>query len=335
MITEIIKVPLRNEQDVGNAREEASYLAAHLGFDNLACAQIALAVSEICNNAIVHGGGGMAIIEAFNKNRAFKIRVTDSGIGIPNVENAMAEGYSTSRASLGIGMEVARRSMDKMEIVSVVDQGTTVILEKYLSLSPYPIEKGVVSIADDRYENNGDAYFYKEFSGDKVLMGVIDGVGQGFKARLFSESIKRFILENYTLPLDKIIKECDAVLSEHGFEFGAALGLALIDTSTHVMELCGLGDVHAHFYNQSFRSFAFPDGQLCNGELPFLRVHKIILPVDSTLILCTDGIKEKINPADLNWDNTAQWLANNTFNFFHKQHGDATVLVTKMSIDNV
>lgn len=335
MTTEIIKVPLKNQQGVGLAREEASDLAAQLGFDNLACAQVALAVSEVCNNAIVHGGGGTAIIEAVNQNRVLKVTISDEGIGIPNIENAMIEGYSTRRSSLGIGMEVARRSMDKMEVKSVVDEGTIIVLEKYLPLSPHPIEKGIISIADDRYENNGDAYFYKEFDGDKVLMGVIDGAGQGFKARLFSESIKRFLLDNYTLPLDKMIFECDATLSKHGFEFGAALGLALIDTTTRVLELCGLGDVHTHFYNQSLRSYAFPNGQLCDGELPFLPIHKIILPAESTLILCTDGIKESLDSKILDWENTAQWLANNTFNFFHKQHGDATVLVAKMNIDNV
>lgn len=336
MNTEIIKVPLKNKQDVKDAYEEASFLAAHIGFDKLACAQIALAVSEICNNAVTHGGGGEALIRVLNKQRIIRIEITDKGMGIPNIERAMADGFSTSRSSLGIGMEVAKRSMDRMDIVSESNKGTAVILEKYLPLPNTVISKGVVSVPDDRYEDNGDAFFYKEFNGDKIVIGVIDGLGQGFKARLFSQSIKGFLVKNYRLPVDEMIVKCNELLCSHNFDFGAAVGIALIDTNTRVVEMCGIGDVVVHFYsNEILRTYTFPDGQMCTQPLPYLPIQRFILPSQSTISICSDGIKSNIISELLTWDNSAQWLANNIFNLFHKPYGDATVFVAKIDITNV
>ena len=336
MTTEIIEVPLNTKQDVKDAREEASYLAAHLGFDNLACAQIALAVSEICNNAVTHGGGGKVVIRVLNKRRVIRIEVTDTGIGIPNIERAMADGFSTGRSSLGIGMEVAKRSMDRMDIISEGGKGTTVVLEKYLPLSKEIIEKGVVSVPDERYEDNGDAFFYKEFDGDKIIVGVIDGLGQGFKARLFSQSIKGFLVSNFRLPVNEMIQKCDELLCSHDFEFGAAVGIVRINTSTRVIEMCGIGDVLIHFYaNHNLRTFSFPDGLMCSNQLPYLKVQKAILPTNATLAICSDGLKTEVEPNLLTWENSAQWLANNLFNLFHKSYGDATVFVVKINIDDI
>lgn len=336
MTTEIIEVPLKTKQDIKDAREEASYLAAHVGFDNLACAQIALAVSEICNNAVTHGGGGSAVIRVLNKNRILRIEISDTGLGIPNIERAMADGFSTSRSSLGIGMEVAKRSMDRMDIFSEENKGTTVVLEKYLPLSKRIIDKGVVSVPDERYEDNGDAFFYKEFDGDKIIIGVIDGLGQGFKARLFSQSIKGFLIKNFRLPVNEMINKCDELLCAHNFEFGAAVGIVRINTSTRVIEMCGIGDVLVHFHaNKNFRTFSFPDGLMCSNQLPYLKIQKTILPTKGTLAICSDGIKSEIESNLLSWDNNAQWLANNIFNLFHKPYGDATAFVVKFNIDDV
>jgi serine/threonine-protein kinase RsbT len=55
---------------------------------------------------------------------------SDDGPGIPDIEQAMQDGFSTGR-SLGLGLPGARRLMDEFEIVSEPGKGTTITMRKW------------------------------------------------------------------------------------------------------------------------------------------------------------------------------------------------------------
>ena len=55
----------------------------------------------------------------------------DRGPGIPDIDMAMQDGFSTSK-SMGMGMPGAKRLMDEFEIESEMGIGTTVIIRKWL-----------------------------------------------------------------------------------------------------------------------------------------------------------------------------------------------------------
>jgi serine/threonine-protein kinase RsbT len=54
----------------------------------------------------------------------------DQGPGIPDVQRALEDGYSTS-GGLGLGLPGARRLMDDFDVTSSVGQGTTVTMKKW------------------------------------------------------------------------------------------------------------------------------------------------------------------------------------------------------------
>jgi serine/threonine-protein kinase RsbT len=56
---------------------------------------------------------------------------TDEGPGIPDIELAMRDGYSTGK-SLGVGLPGARRVVDEFELTSEVGKGTTIKMKKWL-----------------------------------------------------------------------------------------------------------------------------------------------------------------------------------------------------------
>jgi len=62
--------------------------------------------------------------------RGLQIIARDQGPGIPDIELAMRDGYSTGK-SLGLGLPGARRVMDDFELVSAAGQGTTVTMRKW------------------------------------------------------------------------------------------------------------------------------------------------------------------------------------------------------------
>jgi serine/threonine-protein kinase RsbT len=126
-------VPIRSDLDIVTARVEGRDLAKVLGFGVIDQARIATAVSELTRNIVQYADNGEAIMRSIDIHGRVGIEIIcqDQGPGIPNIELAMQDGYSTS-SSLGMGMPGARRLMDEFVVESEVGIGTTVIIRKWL-----------------------------------------------------------------------------------------------------------------------------------------------------------------------------------------------------------
>jgi len=107
-------------------------MAAELGFSPTDVVRIATAISELARNVLSYATGGEIRLEALNTRSrcGLTIVATDRGPGIPDVEQAMQDAYSTS-GGLGLGLPGVRRLMDEFKIESVVGQGTTVSATKW------------------------------------------------------------------------------------------------------------------------------------------------------------------------------------------------------------
>lgn len=125
-------IAINHESDILAARQAGRALAAELGFSNPEQILIATAISELARNIIEYARRGEVEIEAIENSgkRGILIVARDEGPGIPNIDLAMQDGYSTGR-SLGLGLPGSRRLMDEFEIVSEVNKGTTVTIKKW------------------------------------------------------------------------------------------------------------------------------------------------------------------------------------------------------------
>jgi serine/threonine-protein kinase RsbT len=127
-------LPIDRDGDVVTARQKGRELAAQIGFGGSDLTIIATAISELARNIIVYAKRGeisLSIVER-NGTRGVLVIARDEGPGIPNIEQAMRDGFSTA-GSLGLGLPGARRLMDEFEIASTVGQGTTVTMRKWKS----------------------------------------------------------------------------------------------------------------------------------------------------------------------------------------------------------
>jgi anti-sigma regulatory factor (Ser/Thr protein kinase) len=126
------RVPVRVEADILAARRAARTMALELGFAPLELTMIATAISEIARNMIVYGGGGEMMFEAVPEpsRRGLRVIAADRGPGIPDVDRAMRDGFSTGKG-LGLGLPGARRLMDDFHVASSVGNGTTVTMTKW------------------------------------------------------------------------------------------------------------------------------------------------------------------------------------------------------------
>jgi serine/threonine-protein kinase RsbT len=125
-------VSIENETDVVAARQKGRQLAAACGFSSTEQTLIALAISELARNIVTYAHRGEIVLKtALGERRGIEIVARDRGPGIPDVELALRDGYSTSK-SLGLGLPGARRVMDEFEIDSKPGTGTTVTVRKWL-----------------------------------------------------------------------------------------------------------------------------------------------------------------------------------------------------------
>jgi len=94
--------------------------------------KLVTAASELARNTLIYGGGGRAEVQPVTNGRRNGIRLTfaDEGPGIPDVERAFTDGYSTA-GGLGLGLSGARRLMDEFDLRTEVGKGTTVTAVKW------------------------------------------------------------------------------------------------------------------------------------------------------------------------------------------------------------
>jgi len=94
--------------------------------------KLVTAASELARNTLLHGGGGRAEVQIVTNGRRKGVRIvfTDSGPGIPDLDLAFTDGYTT-KGGLGLGLSGARRLMDEFDLQTAPGQGTTVTAVKW------------------------------------------------------------------------------------------------------------------------------------------------------------------------------------------------------------
>jgi signal transduction histidine kinase len=131
--TTITRVTIQNEQDVVHARQRARLIAEILGFGRNDQTRLSTAVSEIARNAHQYGDGGEVefLVETSATPPVFAVIVRDRGPGIKDLP-AILEGRYVSRTGMGLGIVGTRRLLDRCDVETVPDHGTTVSLGKTL-----------------------------------------------------------------------------------------------------------------------------------------------------------------------------------------------------------
>lgn len=125
-------LPVRNENDIVSVRQVVRKWATELTFSLVDQTKIVTAASELARNVLVHGGGGTARLEVINENgrRGLRLCFEDQGPGIPNLELALRDGYTTG-GGLGLGLSGSKRLMNEFDIDSQPGKGTRVTVTKW------------------------------------------------------------------------------------------------------------------------------------------------------------------------------------------------------------
>jgi serine/threonine-protein kinase RsbT len=133
MAIEPERFPIRSGEDVVKARQAVRSRAMDLGFSLVEQTKIVTAASELARNTLTHGGGGeMRMERLFTGHKSAGLRLTfeDQGPGIPDIELAMRDGYTTGNG-LGLGLSGARKLSHEFEIHSKPGAGTRITITRW------------------------------------------------------------------------------------------------------------------------------------------------------------------------------------------------------------
>lgn len=126
-------IPSNDLTYAGEASSNVKKLLVQLGIDPVRVKKAAIAMYEAEINAVIHGNGGSAEVEI--TNGAIRVCISDEGPGIPDLELAMQEGWSTASDEVremgfgaGMGLPNMKRYADRLEIDTEVGKGTKVTI---------------------------------------------------------------------------------------------------------------------------------------------------------------------------------------------------------------
>lgn len=124
------EVTLTDEHSTRRARMLVRQLVRKAGGRDLIAVRAATALSELARNALVYAGGGMVEIDVGHNPDTLRVRVSDSGPGIHNLDEIFAGQYR-SKTGLGRGLAGVKKLANHFRIDTGTG-GTTVEFEMRL-----------------------------------------------------------------------------------------------------------------------------------------------------------------------------------------------------------
>ena len=126
------EAPVRSEHDIVLARQQVRKLTQELKFSLVDQTKMVTAASELARNALIYGQGGTMYWDVISSDGrdGLRLKFADEGPGIPNLELAMTDGW-TSGTGLGMGLTGTKRLVNEFDIDSQVGAGTRVTITRW------------------------------------------------------------------------------------------------------------------------------------------------------------------------------------------------------------
>ncbi|AXO32635.1 ATP-binding protein [Micromonospora chalcea] len=123
---------IRSDEDVVRVRQLVRTTAVAVRLSLVDQTKLVTAASELARNTLIYGGGGRAEVSTVSDGRRRGVRIlfADEGPGIPDLDLALTDGYTTG-GGLGLGLSGARRLVDDFDIQTAVGEGTRITVTKW------------------------------------------------------------------------------------------------------------------------------------------------------------------------------------------------------------
>jgi len=125
-------ISIRADADIVMSRSMVRRLTQDLKFSLVDQTKMITAASELSRNTLVYGGGGEMRWEIVSEGfrNGLRLWFEDRGPGIPDVEKALTDGW-TSGKGLGVGLSGSKRLVNDFSITTKVGEGTCVMITRW------------------------------------------------------------------------------------------------------------------------------------------------------------------------------------------------------------
>ncbi len=126
------QLQIQTSADVVSVRQAVRTASAQIGLSLVDQTKVVTAASELARNTLDYGGGGFVRLEILEDGlrRGIRLSFEDEGPGIPDIQLALKDGY-TSGGGLGLGLGGAKRLVNDFHIESAPGKGTKVQITRW------------------------------------------------------------------------------------------------------------------------------------------------------------------------------------------------------------
>lgn len=131
-VTKSESLSVRSAAEVVSVRHLVRKWAVELGLSLVEQTKIVTAASELARNMIDYGGGGTMTAEALDDGirKGLRLVFEDHGPGIPDLEAALRDGFTTG-SGMGLGLGGAKRLSNEFNVKTAPGQGTRVSITRW------------------------------------------------------------------------------------------------------------------------------------------------------------------------------------------------------------
>ncbi|MEY9930508.1 anti-sigma regulatory factor (Ser/Thr protein kinase) [Catenulispora sp. GP43] len=336
--------------DLTGARRAAGRLAERIGLGEYRAGEVVLAVSEAVTNLAVHAVAGTILLRTVRtaQHTGIEFLAVDSGPGMADVAASMRDGHSTA-GTLGIGLGTIARLADAFDMHSILGQGT-VMLARFWPLDvrsvladegdglPQLVVEGVtrpISGAREcgdgwavRLDDTGTPASSGAGQGRAVLVMLCDGLGHGPLAEMASRAAIHAFRAGPGRSPEEVMGEIHRRLADIR---GAAVAVARIEPDRARVLFCGVGEIAAAIVTPTSKAGLPILPGIAGHRMRTLRTSTHPLPAGSAVVLHSDGLSGRWNPATLPGvlEHSPAVIAGHLLRSAGKHHDDASVVVAK------
>lgn len=132
VVTKDDSMEIRGSDHVVLVRQAVRKWAIELGFSLVDQTKMITAASELARNTLDYGKGGTVRLEALEDGprKGLRLIFEDQGPGIPDLEKALTDGYTTGKG-MGMGLSGSKRLVNQFDIETRIGEGTRVTITRW------------------------------------------------------------------------------------------------------------------------------------------------------------------------------------------------------------
>lgn len=286
-----LAVAIDDPSKVGEARRSANAMAAAIGLSETDAGRFAILATEAATNITKHATHGQIVLRSLGDGGAAGVEVVaiDYGPGIPDLDRALSDGYSTAGSS-GTGLGAMSRLASVFDIFTSVGSGT-VLVARIARPVPggrdRPFDVGVVRVPKQGESACGDDWAIAVDDRGRAMLAVADGLGHGQSAAEASRRAVDVAADRSADQPAMIVAQVHAALRSTR---GAALAIAELEPTKASVRYAGLGNISASIVSPGASKSLVSYGGIAGHEARKIQEFGYDWPAGALLVMHSDGL---------------------------------------------